>query len=333
MILVTGGTGYIGSHTCVSLINSGYKVIIIDNFCNSEEQMAGSISHICGKSPLLLEGDIRDPEFLDKVFSQYEISCVLHFAGLKAVGESVKSPIDYYDNNVQGSVQLFKCMAKAGVKSIVFSSSATVYGDPASLPIRESFNCSPSNPYGRTKMMVEDILSDIYVSDRDWKIVCLRYFNPVGAHPSGLIGEAPKGIPNNLMPYVAQVATGEREKLFVYGGDYNTPDGTGVRDYIHVVDLAEGHVAALSYLEKNGTMVTVNLGTGRGYSVLEIKNAFEKASGRHIPFEIVGRRVGDIAQCWADPSAARQFFGWQARKNLDDMCNDTWRWQQSKDGK
>ena len=364
MILVTGGAGYIGSHTCVELLAAGYDLVVVDNLSNSSVESLRRVSSIAGVvlncdaavSPLFadddsllfgygerseatrgipcndgrllfVEGDIRDRDLLRSVFERFEIEAVIHFAGLKAVGESVAIPLRYYDNNVSGSVALFEVMAESGCKRVVFSSSATVYGDPKSVPIKEDFPLSTTNPYGASKLMVEDILHDTYSSDSDWSIGLLRYFNPVGAHESGLIGEDPNGIPNNLMPFVSQVAVGLREKLSVFGGDYNTPDGTGVRDYIHVVDLAKGHVAALRKLMQSPGLVTLNLGTGRGYSVLEMVIAFEKASGKRVPYEIVARRLGDVAQCYADPSYAHQVLGWKAELGIERMCEDAWRWQ------
>ena len=328
-ILVTGGTGFIGSHTCVSLIAAGHDVTIIDDLSNSRPEVVDRIEQIAGKRPAFVEGDVRDRALLGQVFKARTVDAVIHFAGLKAVGESVAQPLRYYDCNVGGAIILCEAMADAGVKSLIFSSSATVYGDPASVPIREDFPRSTTNPYGASKLMIEDILADVVKADPEWRIARLRYFNPVGAHESGLIGEAPNGIPNNLMPYVAQVATGQREKLSVFGGDYPTPDGTGVRDYIHVVDLAEGHVAALNYLTREKGLLTVNLGTGCGYSVLDMVRAFEKASGRPIPYALVARRPGDVAACYADPALATKLLGWQAKRDIDDMCRDAWRWQQN----
>lgn len=327
MILVTGGTGYIGSHTCFALAQAGLDLLILDNLCNSRADVIGRLETLCGNRPRFIEGDIRDTTLLGKIFANNRIQAVIHFAGLKAVGESVEKPLDYYDNNVHGALQLLTAMSRANVKTFVFSSSATVYGDPASVPIREDFPRSATSPYGRSKLIIEDILADVYRANPDWRIAQLRYFNPVGAHESGLIGEDPRGIPNNLMPFVAQVAAGRREFVNVWGNDYSTPDGTGVRDYIHVVDLADGHVAALDYLQKNEGLLTVNLGTGQGYSVLEMVNAFEKASGCHIPYQIGKRRAGDIAQCWADPGLAHGLLGWKAKRGLDQMCADAWRWQ------
>jgi len=328
MILVTGGTGYIGSHTCVALLRTGHEVLVLDNLSNSDAGVLDRLEKICGRRPGFIAGDTRDAALLDRLFASQPVRAVLHFAGLKAVGESVAKPLEYYDNNVGGSLQLLAAMRRAQVRTLVFSSSATVYGDPASLPIREDFPRCATNPYGRSKLVVEDILADLHAAEPDWRIARLRYFNPVGAHESGLIGESPRGTPNNLMPYVAQVAAGLRPAVNVWGGDWPTADGTGVRDYIHVMDLAEGHVAALDCLDRQGGMVTVNLGTGRGHSVLEMVRAFEKASGRPVPYNMAPRRPGDIAQCWADPTLARRLFGWQAKRGIEQMCADAWRWQQ-----
>ena len=326
-VLVTGGAGYIGSHACVALIEAGYDVVVLDNLCNSSLVALQRVQDICGTAPVFRQGDIRDRECLDQLFREQRIDAVLHFAGLKAVGESVAQPLQYYDNNVTGSLVLLAAMQHAGVNNLVFSSSATVYGDPVSVPIREDFALGPTNPYGRTKLMVEDILADWQAANPDWSIGRLRYFNPVGAHISGQIGEDPRGTPNNLMPFVAQVAVGKREKLFVFGNDYATPDGTGVRDYIHVMDLVEGHVVALDYIRRERGLHTVNLGTGNGVSVLEMVGAFERVSGRPVPYEIVARRPGDIATCWADPSMAQALLQWKASRNLTQMCEDAWRWQ------
>jgi UDP-glucose 4-epimerase len=326
-VLVTGGAGYIGSHACVALMEAGHEVVVLDNLCNSSPVALQRVREISGASPAFKQGDIRDRACLDEIFREHRIDTVLHFAGLKAVGESVEKPLAYYDNNVTGSLVLLAAMQQAGVNNLVFSSSATVYGDPASVPIREDFALGPTNPYGRTKLMVEDILADWQVANPDWSIGRLRYFNPVGAHPSGLIGEDPQGTPNNLMPYVAQVAVGQREKLFVFGNDYATLDGTGVRDYIHVMDLVEGHVVALDYIRRERGLHTVNLGTGNGVSVLQIVGAFERASGRPVPYEIVARRPGDIAACWADPGLAQAVLQWKASRSLTQMCEDAWRWQ------
>jgi UDP-glucose 4-epimerase len=326
-ILVTGGTGYIGSHAVVELIAAGHDVFIIDNLCNSKASVLDRIERIAGRRPRFGQIDVRDRSALCKLFSLQRFDAVVHFAGLKAVGESVQKPLEYYDNNVSGSVALFECMIEAGVKTIVFSSSATVYGEPAAVPIREDFPLSASNPYGRTKLMIEEILRDVANTDSGWRVALLRYFNPAGAHASGLIGEDPSGVPNNLMPYIAQVAVGKLRELPVYGNDYPTPDGTGVRDYIHVVDLARGHLAALNALIERAGVLTVNLGTGRGYSVLEMVRAFAAASGKAVPYSIIGRRPGDIAQCYADPALAHKLLGWRAQLDLDAMCADTWRWQ------
>jgi UDP-glucose 4-epimerase len=327
-ILVTGGAGYIGSHTCVELLGAGHELVVIDNFSNSKPAVLGRVEKIAGRALTFMEVDIRDRGALRDVFRAHGIDAVVHFAGLKAVGESVSQPLRYYDNNIGGSLALFEVMAESGVKTIVFSSSATVYGDPASVPIREDFPLSATNPYGRSKLMLEDILRDLAVSDESWRIALLRYFNPVGAHESGTIGEDPAGIPNNLMPYIAQVAIGKLAQLSVFGDDYPTPDGTGVRDYIHVVDLARGHVAALEALAGRPGVTTVNLGAGRGYSVLEMIRAFERASGRPVPYRIAPRRPGDIAQCYADAALADRLLNWRAERGIEAMCQDSWRWQQ-----
>ncbi len=326
-ILVTGASGFIGSHTCVELLQSGFDIVALDNLCNSSRKSLDRVRQITGKDFALHEADIRDRAALDAVLSRHRIDAVIHFAGLKAVGESVEKPLLYFDNNVGGSVNLLEALADAGVKTFVFSSSATVYGDPEALPLVESARLSVTNPYGRSKLMVEQILGDLERSDASWRIGVLRYFNPVGAHESGLIGEDPRGIPNNLMPFIAQVAVGRREKLSVFGSDYPTPDGTGVRDYIHVVDLAKGHVAALNRLFAHDGGFTVNLGTGQGYSVLETVKAFEEASGRPVPYQVVPRRPGDIASCYASPDLAAQLLGWRAEKGMRQMCEDHWRWQ------
>ena len=325
LILITGGLGYIGSHTCVELLAAGYDVRIVDNLSNSKLAVLDRIAEISGRRPEFVRADVRDRQAISQALEGCD--AVIHFAGLKAVGESVAKPLLYYRNNVEGSIALFEAMTEAGVKTLVFSSSATVYGDPQSVPIREDAPLSATNPYGRSKLMIEDILRDVAQADPGWKIALLRYFNPVGAHASGRIGEDPNGIPNNLMPYVAQVAVGKLACLSVFGNDYPTPDGTGVRDYIHVVDLAKGHLAALAALARQGGLLTVNLGTGRGYSVLEMVKAFEQASGRPVPYRIAPRRAGDIATCYADPSLAASLFGWRAEKGLQDMCADAWRWQ------
>ena len=331
-VLVTGGAGYIGSHTCVELLNAGFTPIIVDNLCNSSVESLQRVATITGKAvPTFYEGDIRNAELLDKIFQTHSIDSVIHFAGLKAVGESVEKPLAYYDNNVTGTIQLLQAMQRHQVKCIVFSSSATVYGDPHTTPIQEHFPLSATNAYGRSKLMIEEMLGDLYRADPAWKIALLRYFNPVGAHSSGLIGEDPQGIPNNLMPYIARVAVGTYEYLSVFGGDYPTPDGTGVRDYIHVVDLAKGHVKALEAFQRPTTpdLLTVNLGTGQGYSVLDMVNAFAQASGCDIPYRIVARRAGDIACCYADPAKAQELLQWTAEKDLAAMCNDTWNWQRN----
>ncbi|HEX6734055.1 MAG TPA: UDP-glucose 4-epimerase GalE [Azonexus sp.] len=327
MILVTGGAGYIGSHTVVELLAAGHELLILDNFSNSSPKVLERIERISGRRPQLVEGDIRDRKLLGQLFATHPLQAVVHFAGLKAVGESVEQPLRYYDNNVAGSACLFEAMAAAGVFQLVFSSSATVYGDPHAVPIDESFPLQATNPYGRSKLIIEDMLRDIGQADPRWRVALLRYFNPVGAHASGLIGEGPRGIPNNLMPYVSQVAVGRRSELSVFGGDYPTPDGTGVRDYIHVVDLARGHLAALNRLDQLPGVIPINLGTGRGYSVLEVVAAFEQASGRAVPYRIVGRRAGDVAACYADPQRARTLLDWSAERDLAAMCADTWRWQ------
>ena len=326
-ILVTGGAGYIGSHTVLLLLEAGHQVVVLDNLSNSSRESLNRVERLAGKAVAFVEGHIRDANCLDTLFSDYDIAAVIHFAGLKAVGESVAMPLSYYDCNVTGSLRLLEAMERAGVHTMVFSSSATVYGDPATVPIRENFPLSSTNPYGATKLHIEDMLRDLYRSNEKWKLALLRYFNPVGAHESGQIGEDPAGIPNNLMPYIAQVAVGKREKLGVFGGDYPTADGTGVRDYIHVMDLAQGHLAALEALDADGGLLTVNLGTGRGYSVLEMVTAFSQASGRPVPYEIVERRPGDVASCYADPAHANAVLGWEAQRGIEEMCEDHWRWQ------
>ncbi|MCX9156905.1 UDP-glucose 4-epimerase GalE [Niveibacterium sp. 24ML] len=328
MIFVTGGAGYIGSHTCVELLQAGFDVTVYDNFCNSHPEALARVERITGKSVRLVRGDIRDRAALATALRESGADAVVHFAGLKAVGESVEKPLSYYDNNVVGTVRLLEAMAECGVKSLVFSSSATVYGDPQRLPLTEDHPLSATNPYGRTKLVIEEMLRDLERSDPSWRIATLRYFNPVGAHASGLIGEDPQGIPNNLMPFVAQVAIGRREFLNVWGQDYPTPDGTGVRDYIHVVDLALGHLCALERLRRQEGCFAVNLGTGVGYSVLDMVAAFERGSGRPVPYRIAPRRAGDIAACYADPAMAAELLGWRAGRDLDAMCADTWRWQQ-----
>ncbi len=328
-VLVTGGAGYIGSHTVLLLLEAGCDVVVLDNLCNSREESLRRVQKLTGKSLTFINGDIRDVDCLNRLFGNHEIASVIHFAGLKAVGESVAQPLRYYDFNVVGTIRLLEAMERAGVKQLVFSSSATVYGDPASVPIKEDFPLGATNPYGATKLHIEDMLRDLHQADQQWRIALLRYFNPVGAHESGEIGEDPSGIPNNLMPYIAQVAVGKRDKLSVFGGDYPTPDGTGVRDYIHVMDLAEGHIRAVDVLSKANGLITVNLGTGNGYSVLDMVKAFESASGCSVNFEIVQRRPGDVAVCYADPIEARNKLGWKAVRDLNDMCMDHWRWQKN----
>ena len=325
-ILVTGGAGYIGSHTCVELLNAGHQVVVFDNFCNSFPEASRRVEKITGKTLTLVEGDIRDRAALEQALRQYQCDAVIHFAGLKAVGESVAKPLEYYDNNVVGTVRLLEAMQATGVKTIVFSSSATVYGVPQFLPYREDHPLSSTSPYGRCKLMVEDILRDLYVAQADTRIALLRYFNPVGAHESGLIGEDPQGTPNNLMPFVTQVAIGKREKLSIWGGDYDTPDGTGVRDYIHVQDLAIGHVKALQYLQQPQCFA-LNLGSGQGHSVLDVVKAFEKASGKSIPYTIEPRRPGDLSTYYADVTLAKSLLDWEATRSLETMCADSWRWQ------
>ena len=327
MVLVTGGAGYIGSHTCIALDRAGFDFVVFDNLCNSSSESLRRVEKIINKKIKFVEGDIRSKEDMHKVFTEYAIDSVIHFAGLKAVGESVELPLKYYDNNINGTLVLLQTMQKFGCKKIVFSSSATVYGDPHTTPIKEDFPLSATNPYGRTKLFIEEMLRDLFVSDSAFKIVLLRYFNPVGAHKSGTIGEDPNGKPNNLMPFIAQTAVGKREYLSVFGDDYDTVDGTGVRDYIHVEDLAQGHVNALQKIDSLDAVLTVNLGTGNGYSVLEMVAAFEKASGRKVPYKIAPRRAGDIATCFADPAYAKEVLGWEATRELDEMCEDSWRWQ------
>lgn len=326
-VLVTGGAGYIGSHTCVEMLEAGFEVVVVDNLSNSKEESLARVAEITGKDLMLVKADLRDRAALDRLFADHVFDAVVHFAGLKAVGESVQKPIEYYDNNVNGTLVLCAAMRAAGVKNLVFSSSATVYGDPATVPIREDFPLSATNPYGRSKLMIEEILRDLHVADASWNVVLLRYFNPVGAHASGRIGEDPNGIPNNLMPYVSQVAIGKLKELSVFGDDYDTPDGTGVRDYIHVVDLARGHVKALEHIAKAPGVAVFNLGTGRGYSVLEMVQAFQAESGREVPYRIVDRRAGDIATCYADPALALSELGWSAENDLDAMVRDAWNWQ------
>ncbi len=325
MILVTGGAGFIGSHTCVELLNDGYEIAIIDNFCNSKPETLDKIKKITGKDFKFYEADLLDRAKVEQIFQENKIDAVIHFAGLKAVGESVAKPMEYYYNNIGSTLVLTQTMAKYGCKKIVFSSSATVYGDPASVPITEDFPLHTTNPYGSTKLMIENILQDIYVSDNEWSIVLLRYFNPIGAHKSGLIGESPNGIPNNLVPYIAQVAVGVREHLNVFGNDYPTPDGTGVRDYIHVVDLSLGHVKAVEKAAHSTGVNVYNLGTGNGYSVLEVLHAYEKACGKQLKFVVAPRRPGDIAMCYADTTKSKAELGWEATMGIDEMCEDSWR--------
>ena len=330
-VMVTGGAGYIGSHTCVELIRAGYDVAVVDNLCNSSEKSLERVEEITGKTVKFYQASILDAERLDEIFLKEKIEAVIHFAGLKAVGESVQKPLDYYSNNIGGTLTLLEVMKKKNVKNIVFSSSATVYGDPETVPVTEQCRTgNVTNPYGRTKYMLEQILSDLYVSDPEWSIMLLRYFNPIGAHPSGLIGEDPRGIPNNLLPFITQVASGRLEKLGVFGSDYDTPDGTAIRDYIHVVDLAEGHVKALRKMEHSCPGVRIyNLGTGTGYSVLDVIRAFEKANQLTVPYVMKDRRPGDIPVCYADPSKAWKELGWKAEKDITDMCRDAWNWQKN----
>lgn len=328
--MVTGGTGYIGSHTVIELLNAQHEVIIIDNFSNSSPEVLTRIATITGRKPTLYEGNAQDKALLNKIFQAHQIDAVMHFAGLKAVGVSVKEPLMYYRNNIDSTLSLLEVMKESGVKKLIFSSSATVYGEPEALPLTETSRVGVgiTNPYGRSKYMIEEILNDLIISDpRKWEIISLRYFNPIGAHASGLIGEDPKDVPNNLLPYIAQVAVGKRDKLKVFGNDYDTPDGTGVRDYIHVVDLAKGHVAALKQLKSSDAVAVYNLGTGKGVSVLEVLRAFEKASGKTIPYQIVSRRPGDIASCYADVSKAKTKLTWHTQKTLEEACVDAWRWQ------
>ena len=327
MIFVTGGAGYIGSHTCVELLQAGLDVAVFDNFCNSQPESLLRVQRITGRTLRVIEGDIRDRAALEAALKNSGATAVVHFAGLKAVGESVEQPLAYYDNNVLGTLRLLEAMGSCGVKSLVFSSSATVYGDPQRLPLTEDHPLSATNPYGRTKLVIEDMLRDLHRSDPAWRMSILRYFNPVGAHASGLIGEDPQGTPNNLLPFVAQVAVGQRDAVNVWGDDYPTPDGTGVRDYIHVVDLALGHLKALERLQAHAECQAINLGTGVGYSVLEMIQAFSQACGKPVPYRIAGRRAGDIASCYADPTQAANLLGWRATRNLQTMCADAWRWQ------
>lgn len=326
-ILVTGGAGYIGSHTCLLLLEAGFEVVVVDNLSNSSLESLRRVEKLTNQFVRFYKVDITDVKALSQVFDDHQFSAVIHFAGLKAVGESAQIPLTYYQQNVFGSINLLNVMSKYCCKRIVFSSSATVYGDPASVPITEDFPISAINPYGRSKLFIEEIMRDLSTADSEWQIVLLRYFNPVGAHHSGQIGEDPQGIPNNLMPFVSQVAVGKRDKLSIFGADYATPDGTGVRDYIHVVDLSDAHVKAIQKINQLDGVTTLNIGTGNGYSVLEMVKAFEKGSGKSVPYQIVARRVGDIAECWADPTLANDILGWQAQKNLADMIEDAWRWQ------
>lgn len=326
-VLVTGGAGYIGSHTMVELLNAGHGIVCLDNLVNSKYEAVKRVESITGKNVKFYEGDVRDDAMLDKVFTENKIDAVINFAGLKAVGESCAKPLEYYENNIEGMLKLLFAMRKYNVKNLVFSSSATVYGKPKSVPIKEDFPLSTSNPYGSTKLFIEYILKDLYKADNTFNIMILRYFNPVGAHESGLIGEDPKGIPNNLCPYITQVAVGKRKELGVFGNDYNTHDGTGVRDYIHVVDLAHGHLLAVNKLAENPGLIIVNLGTGVGYSVLDMVKAFEKVTGKPIPYKIMPRRPGDIDECYADPSYAEQILGFKTTKTLEDMCRDAYNWQ------
>ncbi len=327
-VLVTGGAGYIGSHTCVELLERGYGVVVIDNLCNSSAKSLDRVRELTGKSLRFYEGDVRDVQLLRRIFSENEIGCVIHFAGLKAVGESVAQPWRYYDNNLNSTLVLTRAMEEAGVKKLIFSSSATVYTADNEMPLRETSRTGGcTNPYGWTKYMTEQILSGMAHADKEWSIVLLRYFNPIGAHASGRIGEDPRGIPNNLMPYITQVAIGRREYLSVYGNDYDTPDGTGVRDYIHVVDLSKGHVAAVAYADAHTGCEVFNLGTGTGYSVLDMVKAFNAANGLELPYKIVDRRPGDIATCYADPAKSAEVLGWKAERSLQDMCRDSWNWQ------
>lgn len=328
-VLLTGGMGYIGSHTAVVLLQAGHQVVLYDNLSNSSERVLAKLVQITGRPIPFVHGDVRHTDLLQATLDAHRIDAVIHFAGLKAVGESVEKPVEYYANNVQGTISLLQAMQLAQVKTLVFSSSATVYGEPKYLPLDENHPTSATNPYGRSKLHIEEMLNDVAASNPDWRIACLRYFNPVGAHESGLIGDNPNGIPNNLMPYIAQVATGQRRCLSVFGGDYPTEDGTGVRDYIHVMDLAEGHAAALNFLSETTGWHAINLGTGQGYSVLDMVRAFEKASGCRVPYQIVARRAGDVAACYANPKKASECLHWRAMRSLDEMCASTWHFQQS----
>ena len=327
-ILVTGGAGYIGSHTCVELLNAGYDVVVVDNLYNASAKALDRVREITGKDLTFYEADVLDAPKMDEIFKKEQVDCVIHFAGLKAVGESVVKPLEYYKNNINGTLVLCEAMRKNGCKNIIFSSSATVYGNPAFIPITEECpKGTPTNPYGWTKWMIEQILTDLHTADPEWNVILLRYFNPIGAHKSGLMGEDPKGIPNNLLPYVAQVAIGKLKCLGVFGDDYDTPDGTGVRDYIHVVDLAAGHVKAINKIKENPGVKIYNLGTGKGYSVLDVVKAFSKACGHDVPYEIKPRRAGDISTCYSDAALAKKELGWEAKYDIDEMCEDSWRWQ------
>lgn len=327
-VLLTGGTGYVASHTAIPLIQGGQTLVLLDNLCNSRRDVVFRLAQVAGQSLTFVQGDVRDTALVQQTLEDFGCTAVLHFAGLKAVGESTSKPIDYFDNNVGGTLSLIRAMQSAGVRTLVVSSSATVYGAPNYLPLDEAHSTSAVNPYGRSKLHVEEMLRDVCTAHSDWRVACLRYFNPVGAHPSGLLGESPRGIPNNLMPYIAKVAAGELPVLRVFGGDYATPDGTGVRDYIHVMDLAEGHAAALKFLEGTAGWHAINLGTGQGYSVLEMLAAFERACGKPLAREIVGRRAGDVASCYANPAKAWDLLGWRASRGLEEMCQSTWNWQQ-----
>lgn len=327
-VLVTGGAGFIGSHAAVELLDNGYEIVVVDNLSNSQLESVHQIQELTGKEVAFYEVDLLDKGRLDNIFSKHKIDAVMHFAGLKAVGESVELPLKYYQNNITGTLNLCELMSKHNVKNLVFSSSATVYGNSEKVPMDEKFPLSATNPYGRTKLMIEEILRDLHIADSSWRIAILRYFNPIGANESGRIGESPNGIPNNLMPYITQVAIGHREQLQVFGDDYSTHDGTGVRDYIHVADLAKGHLKALQYLDENKGIEAFNLGTGIGYSVLDLINAFSEATSKKIPYQIVSRRPGDIGVCYANPEKAKKLLGWRAEKGLEEMCRDSWRWQE-----
>ena len=327
-ILLTGGTGYIGSHLCIELLNSGYQVFVIDNLCNSSKQVLSQIEVITGRNVTFFENDVRDKRSLIKIFKKHSFDCVIHLAGLKSLNDSVNNPLDYYNNNVISAISLFEVMSQTGCKSIIFSSSASVYGVPSILPITEACSLSTTNPYAETKIVIENLLQDMFISDSDWNISILRYFNPVGAHQSGLIGESLSGVPSNLFPYISKVAKGDFPKLTIFGNDYDTHDGTGIRDFIHVVDLAKGHLKSLEVMQSNSKVLVLNLGTGKGYSVLDVVKEFEVASNQTIPYEYVARRKGDVAQCYADPSLAFKLLNWKAELNLSQMCQDTWNWEQ-----